>query len=209
MSGTDDLKNLLARLKDEVGPLPPEPVREPAPARQQYQREASRSQVQAQMQAQPQGVKGERFTRAYRHEPNRGGLSESGGPNVIWSENKETMLFGVLASLIAALGGILAGLDYLVWIGAVVFMLFSFMMFLALFGYYLNFRRRGPSETGLAERVDVLSRKVEMLSGRAVSGGGASYQSPGQERERELEHRVEELRVLVKSLAKAVEQRNG
>ncbi len=208
MSGTDDLKNLLARLKDEVGPLPPEPVREPAAARQ-VQREAPRSQMQAQIQSQPQGVKNERFTRAYRREPTRGGFSESGGPNVIWSENKETMLFGVLASLIAALGGILAGLDYLVWIGAVVFMLFSFMMFLALFGYYLNFRRRGPSETGLAERVDALSRKVEMLSGRAVSGGSASYQSPGQERERELEHRVEELRVLVKSLAKSVEQRNG
>ena len=200
MSGTDDLKNLLARLKDEVGPLPPEPVREPAPARQQYQREVPKPQ--------PQGVKNERFTRPYRHEPTRSGVSESGGPNVIWSENKETMLFGVLASLIAALGGILAGLDYLVWIGAVVFMLFSFMMFLALFGYYLNFRRKGPSDTGLAERVDALSRKVEMLSGRAVSGAGASYQSQGQEKERELEHRVEELRVLVKSLAKSVEQRN-
>ena len=200
MSGTDDLKNLLARLKDEVGPLPPEPA-PPAPARQPYHREAPAPQ--------PQPAKSERFVRAYRHEPTRGGLSESGGPNVIWSENKETMLFGVLASLIAALGGILAGLDYLVWIGAVVFMLFSFMMFLALFGYYLNFRRKGPSEAGLAERVDALSRKIEMLSGRAVSGGGAAYQSPGQERERELEHRVEELRVLVKSLAKSVEQRNG
>lgn len=199
MSGTDDLKNLLARLKDEVGPLPPEPAREPAPARQPYQREASK--------AQPQGVKSERFTRPYHHEPTRGGLSESSGPNVIWSENKETMLFGVLAALIATLGGILAGLDYLVWIGAVVFMLFSFIMFLALFGYYLNFRRRGAPEAGLAERVDALSKKIEMLSGRAVSGGGAAYQAPGQDRERELEHRVEELRVLVKSLAKSVEQR--
>ena len=201
MSGTDDLKNLLARLKDEVGPLPPEPAREPAPARQPYHRDLPGPQAQP--------VKNERFVRAYRHEPARGGLSESGGPNVIWSENKETMLFGVLTALIAALGGILAGLDYLVWIGAVVFMLFSFIMFLALFGYYLNFRRKGPSETGLAERVDALSRKIEMLSGRAVSGAGASYQAPGQERERELEHRVEELRVLVKSLAKSVEQRNG
>ena len=202
MSGTDDLKDLLARLKDEVGPLPPEPAREPAPARQQYHREVPAPQ--------PQGAKNERFTRPYRAEPVRGGLSESGGgPNVIWSENKETMLFGVLASLIAALGGILAGIDYLVLIGAVVFMLFSFIMFLALFGYYLNFRRRGRSEGGLAERVDALSRKVEMLSGRAASGGAASYQSAGQEKERELEHRVEELRVLVKSLAKSVEQKNG
>lgn len=203
MSGTDDLKNLLARLKDEVGPLPPEPA-QPAP-RQQFQREAPRPQ--AKPQAQPPAAKNERFVRSYRQEPGRGAFSEGGGPNVIWSENKETMLFGVLASLIAALGGILAGIDYLVLIGSVVFMLFSFMMFLALFGYYLNFRRKGPSGDGLAERVDALSRKVEMLSGRAVSGAGAPYQSPGQDRERELEHRVEELRVLVKSLAKSVEQK--
>lgn len=201
MSGTDDLKDLLARLKDEVGPLPAEAA--PAPARQR--REVPRPQPQQQ----PQPVRNERFSRPYRAETARGGLSESGGPNVIWSENKETMLFGVLASLIAALGGVLAGIDYLVLIGAVVFMLFSFMMFMALFGYYLNFRRRGRSEGGLAERVDALSRKVEMLSGRAVSGPAPSYPSAGQEKERELERRVEELRVLVKSLAKAVEQKNG
>ncbi len=206
MSGTEDLKNLLARLKDEVGPLPPEPVREPAPVRQQYQRDVTRPQPQP--QAQPPAGKGERFTRPYRHDTVHEVLNERSGHNVIWSENKETMLFGVLAALIAALGGVLAGIDYLVLIGSVVFMLFSFMMFLALFGYYLNFRRKGSSEGGLAERVDALSRKVEMLSGRAVSGAGASYQSPGQDRERELEHRVEELRVLVKGLAKSVEQKN-
>jgi len=202
MSGTDDLKNLLSRLKDEVGPIPPEPAPQAAPARQQYQREAPRPQPQG-------GIKPERFNRAYRPETPRPGLPESSGPNTIWSENKETMLFGILASLIAALGGILAGIDYLVLIGAVVFMLFSFIMCLTLFGYYLNFRRRAPSESGLAERVDALSRKVETLSGKAVSGGGGGYQSPGQERERELEHSVDELRVLVKSLAKAVEQKNG
>ena len=199
MSGTEDLKNLLSRLKDEVGPLPPEPAPQPAQSRQ---RDLARPQ--------PQGaVRPEHFSRPYRPAQAPIGQSAAGGPNVIWSENKETMLFGVLASLIAALGGILSGLDYLVLIGAVVFMLFSFMMFLALFGYYLNFRRRGPSESGLAERVDALSRKVETLSGKAVTGGGAAYQSPGQERERELEHSVNELRVLVKSLAKAVEQKNG
>jgi hypothetical protein len=118
------------------------------------------------------------------------------------------MLFGMLASLIAALGGILAGLDYLVLIGAVVFMLFSFVMLLALFGYCLNFRRNSPERSGLTDRVDALSKKVEMIRSMTVSGVGGAYQPAAPERGRELEHKVEELRVLVKTLARAVEQQN-
>jgi hypothetical protein len=194
MSGTEDLKNLLDKLKDEVGFLPPEPQRElPRYRAADFQRPV------------PAPLPG-RLQRPYRQEPeHKPHLSLGGG--MIWSENKEAMLFGMLASLVAALGGILSGLDYLVLIGAIVFMLFSFMMLLALFGQYLNFRRSAEAGGPLADRVESLSRRVETLSSKAVFSGGA-YSEGGSQHERELEHKVEELRILVKSLSRAVEGRD-
>lgn len=200
MSGTEDLKNLLNKLKDEVGPLPPEPLKGAETSWRRPEAEAERPKLPA--------VRPERFSRAFRGEPPRElpGASPSGSP--AWNENKEIMLFGALTAIIALLGGVLAGIDYLVLIGAVVFMLFSFMMLLYLFGHYLGSRRGGQGSSGLAERVDALSRKVEMLSNKAVSGHGAPYPGALPDRERVLEHKVEELRVLVKTLAKSVDRQD-
>lgn len=195
MSDTNDLKNLLERLKTEVGPLPPERVQEfPVPARPP--------------RAEPALQKREGPYRQYKPQESRHDLPDQ-HVSTSWSENKETMLFGMLASLIASLGGILAGLDYLVLIGSIVFSLFAVVMILALLRSFNLFRRSAPEAQGLAERVDALSRRVEMLSSRAVSGGGPHLQpGAGAGRDRELEQKVEELRVLVKSLAKAVEGEN-
>ncbi len=184
MSGTKDLKDLLDRLKGEVGPLP-EP--EPPPA------------AAAQRAFQPGAGRQDRLLRAERAPEPR----VSDGPHdLVWSENKESILFGMLSTLTAALGGVLAGLDYLALIGAVFFALFSLVMVLALLRVCMNFKRGGEVSVGLGDRVDALSRKVEMLSSRAASGGGGPVPAGG--RDRELEQKVEELRVLVKSLTKAV-----
>ncbi|OGR50478.1 MAG: hypothetical protein A2049_03340 [Elusimicrobia bacterium GWA2_62_23] len=220
MSGSDDLKNLLDRLKDEVGPLPEPAPRPAAPAPERVSREDSfrreerpprqdRYQQSREEEPRQSAVRRDFAPRPHRPEAQRDLPAVQSPASLAWSENKETTLFGMLTGLIAALGGVLAGLDYLVLIGGVVFMLFSFMLLLSLFGYYLNFRRRAPDSHGLAERVDALSRKVEMLSSMAATGGARSYQAASPERERELEHKVEELRVLVKTLSRAVEQQNG
>ena len=189
MSGTKDLKDLLDRLKSEVSPLP---------------RFETPRAAQEQRAPQPGAGRQDRFSRPERVQEQR--LPSPAAQNPAWSENKESILFGMLATLTAALGGILAGLDYLVIIGAVFFSCFSLVMAIALFGICLNFRRGGGETSGLADRIDALSRKVEMLSSRAASGGGNSHPagSPDRGREVELEHKVEELRVLVKSLTKAV-----
>jgi hypothetical protein len=130
------------------------------------------------------------------------------GSNVIWSENKETMLFGILASLVAILGGILAGHEYLMLVGTMSFLLFTLITVLTLLGYYFNFRRENPEDRSLAERVDQLSRRLEALS--VKSPFRQSYNLPGaQVKDMELEQKVEELRTLVKSLAKAVEGETG
>lgn len=224
MSGSKELKDLLDRLKGDPGPLPQaqpdqdwagEERHEPGRTDEAEEPGENRRGKAAQAGEQPSSAapgqhplqhaagRQDRYARPYRAQEPR---ESSGGPhNTVWSENKESMLFGMLASLTAALGGILAGLDYLVLIGAVVFSLFSMVMLVTLFRSSLNSRRAGVEAPGLADRVDALSKKVEMLSSRAASGGGGPLSAGSPDRERELEQKVEELRVLVKTLAKAVE----
>lgn len=224
MSGARELKDLLDRLKGDTGPLPQaQPDRdwageerheqertgeaaEPGENRWVKAVQAGERMPSAEPEQHPlQRAAGrqDRYARPYRAQEQRSSSGET--KSQAWSENRESMLFGMLASLTAALGGILAGLDYLVLIGAVVFSLFSLVMLLALFRSCLSSRRAGAEAPGLADRVDALSRKVEMLSSRAASGGGGPLSSGSHDRERELEQKVEELRVLVKTLAKAVE----
>lgn len=207
MNRLSELKALLNRLKGEVGQSPgPDPAYnpsasggrgEPAPGHQSpvtgHQSPVTGHQPRFGMSPRP-GFSGPERSPA------------DAGANLIWSENKETMLFGMLASLVALLGGILASLDYLTLIGAVSFMFFSLITFLALFGYYLNFRRKSSGAAGLSARLDALSRKVESL----VLRGGPAQSSAGGFRggDQNLEQKVEELRMLVKSLAKAVEDKD-
>lgn len=195
MSGTDDLKDLLDRLKAEVGPLPPERPQPLAAAPRAPERsEAPRPRPER--FARPIGSYGARAAES----------QQQSSRELSWRENKEIILFGMLSSLIAALGGVLAGLDYLVLTGAVIFALFSLILLLSLFGQ-LRSSAGLETEPGLQERVDALSRKIEALSLRASPDQGAGHAGGDAGRELELERKVEELRVLFKSLAKAVEQR--
>lgn len=207
MSRTDDLKTLLERLKGEVSravdpELPPEP-----PAG--YSRPGPAAPAGAAEQAPPPP----RAAQSYppRHGgPQRPelGRPERGpaGANLIWSENKETLLFGMLASLIVLLCGAAASILFLTILGAVSFAAFAAIAALVLYGYSRAFRaeQAGDGAPELAARVEQLARKVESLAVR-----GASAQASGGFRggDRDLEKKVEELRMLVKSLAKAVEDK--
>ncbi|MDD5208559.1 MAG: hypothetical protein PHV36_04185 [Elusimicrobiales bacterium] len=208
MRGSEDLKNLLEKLKGEVAPLPQRQPETPEPPAKRGER------VPEPPSRQPRGFYAagpDRVPQRAAPPPERTGRSyslqervPSAGPqNTAWGENKEIILFGMLASLIAALGGVLAGIEYLVVVGAVFFSFFSLALLLALFRFSLSQRGQSAEAAGLAERVDALSRKVEMLSAKAATEGLAPP-SGSPARDTELENRVEELRVLVKSLTKAV-----
>jgi hypothetical protein len=191
MSDTKDLKYLLDKLKSEVGPV-----------RQDFA-EKERPAVPAERPA-PSAIR--RREGAYR--PYQPHSDIPAAPekyiNPVWSENKEIMLFGMLASLLVALGGMLAGLNYIVMTGAALFAFFSLVTCIALLRVSLFNRRPSSDDHALAERLDALSKRVETLSLRSVSSGSPSYgAAPG--RDAELDHKVEELRVLVKSLSKAIE----
>lgn len=126
--------------------------------------------------------------------------------SLIWAENKETLIFGLLISVLASALGVIGGYPYLVLFGSVAFMLFAIASFLMLVGYYFNSRRRGATEFGVTEKIERLRRKIEALEMR--SPGGQSFSvAPVQEgaRDKELERKIEELRAIVRTLSKAVE----
>jgi hypothetical protein len=200
MKKENDLRDLLDRLKVEVSQssAPAEPRPEavpeepPAPPPQPVIRQCRPERPAPQ--------------RPEFQRPDRQQYTYSQG-NPAWSENKEAMLFGVLASLVAVLGGVLGGVEYVVLAGAVAFLLFSFVMVLALVGYYLDMRKRQPQDSELNDQVRQLARRLDALAARNAgtpqgAGGGAV-------RDRELERKVEELRTLVKALAKAVDAGGG
>jgi hypothetical protein len=204
MKNKNELKDLLDRLKREVkdspasGPTWQEKTFSNGFMGAPYAGDMPAADPRAERPERPQ-VPG----RSLSQPPER--MRGPDGANLIWSENKETMLFGILASLVAVLGGILAGLDYLILAGTVSFMLFAMITALTLLSYYFNFRRENPEDRSLAERLDHLSRRVEALSVKSLPG--QSYSPPGAHaKDWELEQKVEELRTLVKSLAKVVEE---
>lgn len=193
MSGTKDLKDLLDRLKSEVVPVAEEPrdAGLPAAAHPARRFQAYRDKEPAQ--------------RAYRAPEPRAEASAERSDHS-FSENKETMLFGMLAGLVAALGGVLAGLEYLVLAGSVIFSVFALLLAALLLRVSVLARRRGQDAPGLTERVDALSRRVETLSSRAASSGAPGAAQAAGPRDRELEQKVEELRTLVKGLAQALKE---
>ncbi|HLD30221.1 MAG TPA: hypothetical protein VJC03_07750 [bacterium] len=206
MKKENELKGLLDRLKGEVRQSSGSGLPRPEEFHDRFEDAPRAANMTMPV---PQAVRKEKFPVSGRPEfqrPER--IQAPAGANLIWSENKETMLFGILASLVTIMCGILAGLDYIVLIGAVSFMLFSFMTVLVLFSYYLNFKRKNSEEGLLGEKVDQLSRRLEALTVRGVSS--QSHGLPGAPvKDKELEQKVEELRMLVKSLAKVVERGNG
>lgn len=126
--------------------------------------------------------------------------------SLIWAENKETLIFGLLISVLASALGVIGGYPYLVLFGSVAFMLFAIASFLMLVGYYFNSRRRGATDFSATDKIERLRRKIEALEMR--SPGGQSFSSaPAQDgaRDKELERKIEELRAIVRTLSKAVE----
>ncbi len=191
MSDTSDLRDLLDKLRRETGPLPPEPGEEagaPVPA-VQPRRPANWARPAA----------------AYRPYRQSEPVLPAEPPHVsFWSENKEILLFGMLASLVAALGGVLAGLEYLVVAGTGVFVMFSLVLCAALIRVLLVTTRRPAANQALEERIDALSKRVEALSLKAASQGAPAQGVPSAP-DPGLERKVEELRIMIKNLSKAVE----
>ncbi|MDT8286033.1 MAG: hypothetical protein RQ748_02895 [Elusimicrobiales bacterium] len=197
--GMEDLARMLGRLREET----PEVARKTRPPDQSVPAGAGNIMPHGVPRIPGPGI----TSRGRRPLPEFGGEPpEAHHSSLIWAENKETLIFGLLISVLASALGVIGGYPYLVLFGSVAFMLFAIGSFLMLVGYYFNSRRRGAPEAGANEKIERLRRKIEAMEMRPPAGQSFSA-SPAHDgaKERELERKIEELRTIVVSLSRAVE----
>ena len=120
----------------------------------------------------------------------------------LWGENKEFALFSLLASVVLSIVGIISSVDYLTLVGAVGFLLSIIAIFLLMFNYVTSVKKASPLDDNIQIKIDELSQKIDSVGAGDYSTGGFS---PSDERVQEMEGKIEELRTIVKSLMKAVE----
>ena len=122
--------------------------------------------------------------------------------NTLWSENKELSLFSLLASVVLSIVGIVSSVDYLTLVGSIGFLLSAIAIFLLMFNYAGSVKKDAPSNNNYTKKIDELSQKIESMDLGDYSTGSSL---PTDERVQEMEGKIEELRTIVKSLMKAVE----
>ena len=192
MNGMEDLDALLDRLRAEVGTLPLRGPLAPAAERRAPERAAERAFPPRPRQAAQE-------PRLVESQPDVSG-------DAAWRENKEIILFGLLCSLIAVMVGVLSGSNSLILTGTVSFALVSAALLAALFASRSGPACRPASPGGLAQRIAVLSGKIEALSRSGFSSSGSGTVDEDADPE-ELEREVAELREEVENLARTLERR--
>lgn len=117
--------------------------------------------------------------------------------NTVWSENKETLLFGMLASIIVIVIGLISSAEYITFAGVISFLLFAVITFITFYKYILVSVSKSQIPKDLIDRIEVLERKVQYFSSK--KGGSIS-----DEKISEIEGKVEELKVIVKTLLQSI-----
>lgn len=119
--------------------------------------------------------------------------------NVIWSENKETLLFSLLSSIIVIITGIISSYEYIVFLGAVSFMLFSVLVFISFFRYILVAYHKSKIPEDVYSRISAVEKKVDFLSKKdSVSGSGI--------KNKDLEEEVAEIKSVLKTLISSLKK---
>jgi len=132
--------------------------------------------------------------------PNRNNLIENEKKfspkfNIIWSENKETLLFGMLISVIVVILGIMVNTEYIIITGTISFILFSFISFLVFLRYITIISAQNKVPPDLRDRIDKVEDKIE-----ALINNKNIYLSDN--RNEELNEKIEELKTIIRTLVK-------
>lgn len=113
----------------------------------------------------------------------------------------EMIFFGILSSLLLITIGAASSLEYLSLIGALGAILFLITLFLKVFDFSAVSRKDDSYE------LEEIRKQIADLN--LKSGHGLGFGSDEEERIRKTEEKVDELREIVKSLAKAVREKEG
>lgn len=96
--------------------------------------------------------------------------------NVIWSENKETLLFFLIISAIVILIGLISSTDYIIFIGVFSFLLSCIIIFITFYRYILTVSTKVSLPSNIIERIERLETKINYLMKETKeSKNGVSY----------------------------------
>lgn len=113
--------------------------------------------------------------------------------NVIWSENKETLLFSLLISVVVIIIGLISNYIYITFAGILSFLLFSVLVFITFFNYVLVSKQRSQLPSSIIDKISTIESKLDFLYKK-----GGSFSS--NEKYSELEEKVEELKNIVRTI---------
>ncbi len=91
--------------------------------------------------------------------------------NVVWSENKETLIFFMIISVIVIFAGLISGFEYITFAGVVSFILSSVIMFITFYRYIIAVSSKVSLPDGFVERIYELENKVGYIMKKTASGG--------------------------------------
>ncbi|MCX7641970.1 MAG: hypothetical protein N2Z20_04980 [Elusimicrobiales bacterium] len=83
--------------------------------------------------------------------------------NVAWSENKETLIFFMIVSVIVILIGLISSTDYIIFAGIFSFILSSVIIFITFYRYVLTVSVKASMPTGILERIEKIESKINYL----------------------------------------------
>jgi len=118
--------------------------------------------------------------------------------NVVWAENKETLLFSVLSSIIVIMIGFLSGYDYIIIGGFLAFILFSVLIFFTFFKYVTVVSAKAKIPQDLINKIETLERKVEFLLRKDIKTPQGKVEK--------IEEEVREIKLVLKSVVDSIKK---
>jgi len=114
----------------------------------------------------------------------------------------ETIFFGLLSSILLIIAGGVSGLEYVSLVGALGAALFVIALFLKVSRQMFYWRKGKEIPAAPAEKIQELESRINELD--VKTGFGVRYD---EERIRKMDEKIEELRYIVKSLTRAIEEK--
>lgn len=194
MAEQNDFKDLLKKLKSEVRPFyEGGSVKRPSPEAGPLDVPAPSSEEKKPAAANPAAQERSYPPRAEKTAANGRGRED----------HREIILLGVLCSIIAVIIGVVVPVNYLTVVGSIGFAICLLAMAWQVIPNS-SFKSKAGAET--LDKIQELSERVSMIERKlSVMKTGYPGLDVSKTRAHDLDEKIEELRVLVKSLAKTVQ----
>jgi len=118
--------------------------------------------------------------------------------NIIWAENKETLLFSLLCSIMTIIIGLLSDYEYIIIGGFFTFILFSVLVFITFFKYVMLASSKARIPDDVLKRIDIIERKLEILSRKDIKSPDSKIN--------EIEDEIREMKMVLKTIVDTIKR---